>query len=291
MKLAIKNLSKKYGSRCALDNVSVEFEERIYGILGANGAGKSTLISILTNNLKAESGEITLDGQNIFEMGNDYRKLIGYMPQELVVYNQFTAREFLSYIATLKGLNPKSKGIKDEISELLEVVNLSHFENERIGGFSGGMKRRVLFAQALLGNPQIIILDEPTAGLDPKERIAMRNTIVTRSAGRIILVATHIASDIESIASSVVIMKSGSVIQNSKLDKLYDDVKPYVNILKCDLREVGKYISEKNVYNLIPKGNELEVHFVCKDKKQEMDVSENQDGQICLDDVFLYYCQ
>jgi ABC-2 type transport system ATP-binding protein len=249
------------------------------------------LISILTNNLKAESGEITLDGQNIFEMGNDYRKLIGYMPQELVVYNQFTAREFLSYIATLKGLNPKSKGIKDEISELLEVVNLSHFENERIGGFSGGMKRRVLFAQALLGNPQIIILDEPTAGLDPKERIAMRNTIVTRSAGRIILVATHIASDIESIASSVVIMKSGSVIQNSKLDKLYDDVKPYVNILKCDLREVGKYISEKNVYNLIPKGNELEVHFVCKDKKQEMDVSENQDGQICLDDVFLYYCQ
>jgi ABC-type multidrug transport system ATPase subunit len=194
-------------------------------------------------------------------------------------------------MATLKGLNPKSKGIKDEISELLEVVNLSHFENERIGGFSGGMKRRVLFAQALLGNPQIIILDEPTAGLDPKERIAMRNTIVTRSAGRIILVATHIASDIESIASSVVIMKSGSVIQNSKLDKLYDDVKPYVNILKCDLSEVGKYISEKNVYNLIPKGNELEVHFVCKDKKQEMDVSENQDGQICLDDVFLYYCQ
>lgn len=291
MKLAIKNLSKKYGSRCALDNVSVEFEEGIYGVLGANGAGKSTLISILTNNLKAESGEITLDGRNIFEMGNDYRKLIGYMPQELVVYNQFTAREFLSYMATLKGLNPKSKGIKDEISELLEVVNLSHFENERIGGFSGGMKRRVLFAQALLGNPQIIILDEPTAGLDPKERIAMRNTIVTRSAGRIILVATHIASDIESIASSVVIMKSGSVIQNSKLDKLYDDVKPYVNILKCDLREVGKYISEKNVYNLIPKGNELEVHFVCKDKKQEMDVSENQDGQICLDDVFLYYCQ
>jgi ABC-type multidrug transport system ATPase subunit len=291
MKLAIKNLSKKYGSRCALDNVSVEFEEGIYGVLGANGAGKSTLISILTNNLKAESGEITLDGRNIFEMGNDYRKLIGYMPQELVVYNQFTAREFLSYMATLKGLNPKSKGIKDEISELLEVVNLSHFENERIGGFSGGMKRRVLFAQALLGNPQIIILDEPTAGLDPKERIAMRNTIVTRSAGRIILVATHIASDIESIASSVVIMKSGSVIQNSKLDKLYDDVKPYVNILKCDLREVGKYISEKNVYNLIPKGNELEVHFVCKDKKQEMDVSENQGGQICLDDVFLYYCQ
>jgi ABC-type multidrug transport system ATPase subunit len=248
-------------------------------------------MSILTNNLKADTGEILLDGKNVQGMGKSYRKLIGYMPQEQVVYNQFSAREFLNYIALLKGFHPKAKEVQEEISELLELVHLKQHENERAGSFSGGMKRRLLFAQALLGNPQIMILDEPTAGLDPKERIAMRNAIVAQSRGRILLVATHIASDIESIATSVVLMKSGSIVRKCDLQTLYEEVRPYVSVETCSAGELGTYISQNRIYNVLQKGNELEVHFISKEEKQETNSGEYKNNPICLDDVFLYYCQ
>lgn len=220
MELALKGITKQYGSKRALDDFSYSFEEGVYGLLGPNGAGKSTLMKIITQSVKPTGGEITLDGDDIFKQKEEYRKRIGYMPQQQTIYPFYTGRQFLNYMGLLKGEDRKS--LDDKIQFYLEKVNLISVADKKIGTYSGGMKQRLLIAQTFLGDPDIMIFDEPTAGLDPKERIHVRNLIHDNSAGKIIIVATHVVQDIESIADCIVLQKEGKVAETDAPDKLVE---------------------------------------------------------------------
>ncbi len=210
MELKIEGLTKKYGEKTALQDFSYTFSSGIYGILGANGAGKSTLMNLITDNVKRTEGKILWDGTDILELGKKFRSLVGYMPQQQGMYAEYSAVGFLRYIASIKEI-PRREA-NEQIGQLLEVVNLKDAAHKKLGGFSGGMKQRVLLAQALLGSPMILILDEPTAGLDPKERLRLRNYINDLSENRIVFLTTHIVSDIESIAEDVLLMKDGKLV-------------------------------------------------------------------------------
>lgn len=217
--LKIENLSKHYGSKNALNNISLILTDGIYGLLGPNGAGKSTLMNIITQNIPFDKGgSIEWNGESTLKMGKDFRSLIGFMPQQQELYPTFTAERFVGYLAALKGI--PSKEIFSEVSRVLSLVELDHCANKKIGGFSGGMKQRVLIAQALLGEPKLLILDEPTAGLDPKQRVIVRRLISSLSKDKIIIVSTHIVSDIESIADKVIMIKSGEIIENGTVEEL-----------------------------------------------------------------------
>ena len=205
------NVTKKYGKLTALRDFSVTFEPGIYGILGANGAGKTTMMNLITDNIKRDGGSITFDGREILEMGDEFRAVLGYMPQEQGVYEQMTTESFVTYIARLKGL--RGKVLRSGVDGVLELANLNGLRHKKIGQLSGGMKQRVLLAQALLGDTKVLILDEPTAGLDPKERIRIRNFIKELAADRIVLLATHIVSDVEYIADQVMLMKNGKFLR------------------------------------------------------------------------------
>lgn len=220
MELALKGITKQYGSKRALDDFSYSFEEGVYGLLGPNGAGKSTLMKIITQSVKPTGGEITLDGDDIFKQKEEYRKRIGYMPQQQTIYPFYTGRQFLNYMGLLKGEDRKS--LDDKIQFYLEKVNLISVADKKIGTYSGGMKQRLLIAQTFLGDPDIMIFDEPTAGLDPKERIHVRNLIHDNSAGKIIIVATHVVQDIESIADCIVLQKEGKVAEADAPDKMVE---------------------------------------------------------------------
>ncbi len=201
MELKLTNIVKRYGKLTALDEFSVTFGPGIYGILGANGAGKSTLMNLISDNIKRDGGTITFDGEDILDMGSRFRAVLGYMPQQQGVYAGMTAESFVSYMGRLKGLH--GKALAENVDEVLKLTNLDSVRHKKVGGFSGGMKQRVLLSQALLGDPKVLILDEPTAGLDPREL----------AADRIVLLATHIVSDIESIADEVLLMKKGKLLK------------------------------------------------------------------------------
>ena len=218
MELRLTELSKKYGDKVALDKFSFSFKQGIYGILGANGAGKSTMINLITDNLKRDGGAILFDDTEIQELGVDYRRVLGYMTQQQGLYEEMTADSFLVYMARLKEISRKA--VPGEIDRVLEMTNLVDVRHKKIGSFSGGMKQRVLLAQALLGNPKVLILDEPTAGLDPKERARLRDHIYRLSQDRIVLLATHIVSDIEAIADSILLMRQGKLLRSGTSEEL-----------------------------------------------------------------------
>ena len=209
MTLEVRSLSKNYGKVQALKNVSFKIDTGVYGLLGPNGAGKSTMIRIITGSMRASSGEVLYNGSRIRENEKAYKKILGYVPQRQGMYDSFTAAWFLEYMAVLKEL--KRKKIPEEVERVLKIVGLQEDALRRLGGFSGGMKQRVLIAQALLGDPRIIILDEPTAGLDPKERIKIRNFISRIGENRTILLATHVVSDVESIAREILLLGDGEL--------------------------------------------------------------------------------
>ena len=220
MELEVTGVAKQYkrGRVKALDSVSLTFTPGIYGLLGPNGAGKSTLLNILTGSLQADAGQVRWNGTEIAKIPLDYRKILGYAPQHQGLYEEFTANRFLWYLAALKGI-PKKEAAK-EIQEVLQVVGLSDQQNRRLGTFSGGMKQRILIAQALLGNPQLLILDEPTAGLDPQERIHIRNFISRISANRIVILATHVVQDIAGIAKEIILLGNGKVRMQGTPDEI-----------------------------------------------------------------------
>ena len=207
--LSINQLSKSYGSNLALNQFTYNFDHGIYALLGPNGSGKSTLMNIITQNLRADSGEVTLDGENTDKLGVKFREKLGFMPQYPGMYPSFSALDFLRYMAVLKGI-PK-KEADSQIDELLHAVELHEVRRHRIGSFSGGMKQRLALAQALLGNPEIVILDEPTAGLDPKQRIAIRNYIASVALNKTVIIATHVVSDVEFIAREAIMLKKGVI--------------------------------------------------------------------------------
>ena len=211
MELKLEHISKEYKNTTALDDFSMAFSEGIYGLLGPNGAGKSTLMKLITRNIKPTAGEIYLDGTDIHTLKREYQRLIGYMPQQQEIYPFYTGRMFLAYMGLLKGV--EKKVLNDEIEKYASKVNLLDVLDRKVGTYSGGMKQRLLIAQAFLGDSKIIIFDEPTAGLDPKERIHVRNLIHDNSAGKIILIATHVVQDIEDIASQIMLLKKGVLIE------------------------------------------------------------------------------
>lgn len=222
--LEFKNVNKHYGRKYALKNFSYKFQPGIHGLLGPNGAGKSTLMNLITNNLSPDkdSGEILWNGSATQKLGRNYRQKLGYMPQQQEIYPTVTAGRFLGYMASLKGI-PKKQAMA-EIKDLLSKVELSDCADKKIGGFSGGMKQRVLIAAALLGNPQLIIMDEPTAGLDPRQRVIIRNLINNLGNEKIILIATHITSDIEDIADKIIMIKEGELISEGTVSELVNKV-------------------------------------------------------------------
>lgn len=284
MKLEIKNLNKRYDDKKALNDMNLVLEPGIYGLLGKNGAGKSTFMNILTDNIKRTSGEVLLDGKEILDMGKEYRKLIGYMPQQQGMYDQFTAKAFLYYIASLKAI-PKKKAKKD-IEKYLELVNLSDVANKRLGGFSGGMRQRVMFAATMLGQPQIYLLDEPTAGLDPEERIRIRNYISKLSGDNIVILATHVVSDIECIADKLILMKEGNVIAVDKPRNLIESVEPHVYEKKCDYSEMEELNIRFNKGNVRQGKDGLYFRIVMDDAPEGFS---RISGDANLEDVYLYY--
>ena len=218
MELTIQNLTKTYGNKVALREFSYTFTPGIYGILGANGAGKSTLMNLITDNVKRDSGSILWNGTDILMLGREFGREVCYMPQQQGMYPDYSARDFLCYMAAVKELPRKES--RRQIEELRAVVNLSDDAHKRLGGFSGGMRQRVLLAQALLGDPKILILDEPTAGLDPKERLRLRQYISDLAQNKIVFLTTHIVSDIESIANDVLLMKQGELVAHGAPEAL-----------------------------------------------------------------------
>lgn len=284
--LEIRNLKKNYRDVQALDGVSVTLENGIYGILGPNGSGKSTLMNILTDNVKRTEGDILWNGKEILEQGEEYRRIVGYMPQEQICYPQFSLQEFLNYMALLKGLDTKSKETKEQINRLLEEVHLQDVRKKRIGTFSGGMKRRAVLAQALLGDPKLLILDEPTAGLDPKERISMRNMIARMGKDKVVLLATHIASDIECIADKVVLLKKGKVIQNTSPFALMEQVQHHIREVHIEREELEAYQEQYKVSNCIQKKDGLVLHVI---EEAEQAPTGGSLPEVTLDDVYLYF--
>ena len=223
MELIIDRLTKQFQNKIAVDRVSLRLHSGVFGLLGANGAGKTTLMRMLCGILQPTSGTITFDGMDVSE--EDYRAILGYLPQDFGYYPEFTAMDFLLYMAALKGL-PKQSA-KRRANELLELVGLQDMGRKKIKTFSGGMKQRLGIAQALLNNPKLLILDEPTAGLDPKERVRFRNLIGQLGKDSIVLLSTHIVSDIEHIADEVLMMKDGNLIYNGTWDEQMGDLESF----------------------------------------------------------------
>lgn len=225
MELCIDRLTKQYENKIAVDRVSLQLTSGVYGLLGANGAGKTTFMRMLCGILKPTSGTVTFDGMDV--SSEEYRAELGYLPQDFGYYPDFNGLDFLLYMASLKGLT-KSEA-KRKSKKLLDLVSLSDVGKKKIATYSGGMKQRLGIAQALLNNPKIIVLDEPTAGLDPKECVRFRNLIKDLGAGSIVLLSTHIVSDIEHIADTVLMMKSGQIIYNGSANEIDDLEKFYLD--------------------------------------------------------------
>lgn len=260
MKLQIEHLYKSYKKKDALQDVSFTLQRGIYGLLGENGAGKSTLMRLMATVDLPTKGSIRYNGTDIFEMDEEYRNLIGYMPQDYSVYAGFTARDFLEYMGVLKGI-PNRK-LKERIREVLEFVNLSEAVDKKVKTFSGGMKRRIGIAQAIMNDPKILILDEPTAGLDPNERVRFSNIISDMGQDKIILLSTHIVSDIEAIATELVVVKKGRILETGNVSELTEKVSGQVREALVSQRIYQEIRKERRVIHLKQAGKEVHVRFV-----------------------------
>lgn len=260
MELKIENLYKSYKKKEALKNINITMKPGTYELLGENGAGKSTLMRILTTTDFQTKGSVTFDGEDIVKLDEKYRDILGYMPQDYNVFPSFTAKDFLEYMGTLKGIE-KDK-LNKKIDEVLKFVNLEHVANKKVKSFSGGMKRRVGIAQAILNDPKILILDEPTAGLDPKERIRFSNIISAMSKDKIVILSTHILSDIEAIANDLIIIKSGEVVEADNIDNLVEKVrgKVFETVVNQDI--FNKLNIERKVIHRKQEGENIRVRYV-----------------------------
>lgn len=289
MFLSIYNITKSYKNNLALNSFTITLCPGIYALLGPNGSGKSTLMNIITDNLKADSGEITYTSdegitENVLKMGVRFREKLGFMPQYPGLYPNFTVERFMWYMAALKGL-PKEKA-KKEIPEILAAVELDDVPKRKIGALSGGMKQRLTLAQAVLGDPEILILDEPTAGLDPKQRIAIRNYISKIAFNKIVIIATHVVSDIEFIARDIIMLKKGVIVDNAPPHELTKKIEGKVWNVPCLESEVQSTQDKFRVTNIARDDESGDVSLrVLSDKKP------SEDSKIVtptLEDYYLY---
>ncbi len=284
--LELRDLTKKYGETTVLNNINFTFDTGIYGLLGANGAGKSTLMNLITDNVKRTSGDILYNGTEILDLGAKFRKKLGYTPQLQGMYEDFTARSFLHYIGALKGM--KRKECRSQTEEFLEVTGLSAAAHKRLGSFSGGMRQRVLIAAAMLDRPEILILDEPTAGLDSEERIRLRNYIADMSGERTIIISTHVVSDIEYIADSVIMLCKGKPAIVGTPSQLIGKVKNKVFELCGDHNDISR---RKNDY-VNGQIYQTEQGFVLRIIADECPSDFlPAAGRISLEDAYLYYAE
>lgn len=283
MKLVIRGLNKNYGAKVALQDFHAVFENGIYGILGPNGAGKSTLMNILTDNLLRDSGRILCNETEITKMKAQYRKIMGYMPQQQQLYDSFTVNHFISYMGTLRGMDKKE--IRRRMEELLPLLNLSEVRRKKIKELSGGMKQRVLLVQALLDDPQILILDEPTAGLDPKERIRIRNLISDLSGDKIVLIATYVVSDIEFISKEILLMKNGKVVDKDCPEALQKKIAGKVFEIRISQDELNQVKQEFEISNLFRTDGEIVVRVISEQRPEKYRWTEVSPT---LEDVYLY---
>ena len=283
MQLTLDRLTKQYGSKIALDRVDAAFEPGIYGLLGANGAGKTTMMRLICDILKPTSGEVTFNGTNIREMGESYRAAIGYLPQDFGYYPNFTAMNFLLYMASLKGLN--ARYAKEKSLELLETVNLSEVKDKKIKTFSGGMKQRLGIAQAFLNDPQILILDEPTAGLDPKERVKFRNLISSFAENKIVILSTHIVTDVEYIADEILMIKNGTLLKKGAENDIIQEISGKVWECRVTRQEADCIENNFTVCNSKMENGEAILRIVSDKKPCNTAVLVSP----CLEDLYLYY--
>ena len=259
------------------------YEVGVYGLLGANGAGKTTLMRLLCDILNPTSGEIRYDGQNIHVMGEEYRSLLGYLPQNFGYYPEFTAEKFMLYMAALKGLNRSFA--KNRTEELLRLVGLEKEHRKKIKTFSGGMKRRLGIAQAMLNEPEILILDEPTAGLDPKERVRFRNLISSFSKDKIVLLSTHIVSDVEYIADKIFLMKEGQILKEGTPEEITAQMNGLVWECEVDEKRAAELEYRYTIVNMKKKNGAIELRIVSDTKPDEAAISVDA----TLEDMYLYY--
>lgn len=283
MELSLDHLSKQYGSKIAVDSISATLTPGVYGLLGANGAGKTTLMRMLCGILEPTSGEVLFNDHEITAMGATYRNMLGYLPQDFGYYPNYTAMEFMLYMAALKGI-PRNIAVK-RIKKLLTTVDLNHVASKRIRTFSGGMKQRVGIAQALLNNPKVLILDEPTAGLDPKERVRFRNLLSEHAGDKIVILSTHIVSDIEAIADEVLLMKKGRIVQRGTVPELVQKAQGRVWELAVSPREAQMWQAQATVANLRHEGN----HVVLRIVSDKMPSQSAVPCSASLEDLYLYY--
>ena len=283
MELSVDRLTKHYGRKIAVDCVSASLKPGVYGLLGANGAGKTTLMRMMCAILESTSGEVLLDGKEIISMGGDYRNVLGYLPQDFGYYPGYTAQEFLLYVSALKGI-PKNIA-KKRAAGLLDEVGLGDVANKRIKTFSGGMKQRVGIAQALLNNPEILILDEPTAGLDPKERVRFRNLLSDYAGDKIVILSIHIVSDIEAIADEILLMKKGKFVLQGSVPDLIKKAEGKVWELTVPQEGARKWQAKGTVANLKHEGQQVVLRIISEHKPGEMAVP----CEATLEDLYLYY--
>lgn len=283
MELRMENLTRQYGKKTAIDHLDSTLNAGVYGLLGSNGAGKTTLMRMLCGILRPTSGQVYYNEKPITELGNAYRDHLGYLPQNFVYYPEFTALDFLLYLSYLKGLDKNQAGKKS--MELLELTVLTEEKDRKIKTFSGGMKQRLGIAQAMLNNPDILILDEPTAGLDPRERVRFRNLLSSFSQDKIVLLSTHIVSDIEYIANDILIMKSGRLIHREERDTITKNILGLVWECRVPAKETLQWNNRYLVGNMRAEASDVILRIISEEKPTESAVLVEPN----LEDVYLYY--
>ena len=285
MKLTIRRLKKSYGKTRGLAGFSYTFTPGIYGILGANGAGKSTLFGLLTDTLGRQSGQILWDGTDILKLGRRYRAKVGYMPQAQGYYPQMSAREFLCYMGEVKGV-PRH-ALRGEADRLLAAVDLREVADRKLGQFSGGMRQRALLAQAMLGSPKLLILDEPTAGVDPRERIRIRSIIAELARDKIVLLATHVVTDVECIDNEVLLMNKGRLVLSGTPEELIASIQGKAVEKVCTPEEIADYQRQYGFGSLFQRQEGQVLRLIGDELPEEF--TPVTDG-LSLEEVYLYYC-
>ena len=284
MLVEMEGITKRFGKRTVLKNFSVQLQPGIYGLLGTNGAGKTTLLKIFMGILSADAGQIRVDGQSLERLGVDFLSHLGYLPQSPLFYKNFIVEEFLRYISTVKGIPARMAA--ERIRELLQEVNLTMEARKKIGALSGGMRQRLGIAQAMLNDPDVLILDEPTAGLDPRERIRFRNLIGRMAGRRIVLVATHIVSDVECMANRILLLHEGELLRNAEPADLTAELAGRVWELELAAEDVPEELLHQTISNLTREQNGLRLRILADEKPHP----EARPIWPNLEEVFLYHC-